>query len=79
MKWHIRVVWTVAALTLTGAGVSYFATRDSGPQEASQQPPLEVGETTFEVLADSPGRREFVIPIHNPASVPRRIIGVGEG
>lgn len=79
MRWGVQVVWLAAVLAVAGAAVSYFARPDSEPSARSAHPPLEVGEMRFEVLTDSPGERAFVILIHNPAPVPRRIIGVGEG
>jgi hypothetical protein len=64
----------VAALLALVAGVYLYVT------ESPQPPPaLVVSETVFDFDLLAPGEHEFHVPITNPANVPRRIVGVGQG
>jgi hypothetical protein len=78
MKW---AVWTSACLSfalLVAAGVVYWH-GDSRLSEDDAPSPIVVGQTDFVLIDVAPGRHELVVPISNPAKVPRQIIGLGEG
>jgi hypothetical protein len=79
MRWLTRTTLALAAVAVAAALVCSFFGPGSTTTTTVTQPPLELGETQFEVIAEFPGERELVIPISNPAKVPRRIVGVGEG